>query len=189
MELVEGMPVLYKGVSQSFKSMASQVGKTGAFTNVNNDAEQGHAVRTRGVIDKILSDGSLRVLLNDTEEYVWVQADDVEPLDLVTLAGDVLNNKTIDQTIAEMEDYRRNGPESFTSRETPFRRSKLRKRKYQTRCDGCRVVLAAGAIVYKPTSNVGGWQHDALVCLTCVIEARVPFERSDTKDEDQSWSA
>jgi len=172
-EFTPGMQILYSPVNASFQKLAASVGVTGAFTNVDIDAaEAGHAVRLRGVVDAVLPDGQLRLLVLGHDDPIFTDAANVEPLDIVTRAADVLANPSLDEQIKNVETAMSEGPAQFSSRMTIMKRYRSRT-KLGERCDVCKDRYQAGAVMYKPV-KANGWRSDARICLECVVQDRAP---------------
>jgi hypothetical protein len=175
-----GDQVFYVPNQEAVKRLGGQVSisSTSVFSlpaAIQKELDAGHGIKLRAVVDRVLSD-RLRLTLAETYDTVIADYDEVELLDVVTRIGDTLNSKTLEEQLAEAKAFEANGPDTVTSRNTLFKRSKAR---IAVRCVVCKDRQESGAIVYKPAkSGAGcGWTSSARFCLRCVLEERAPLTR------------
>lgn len=66
------------------------------------ELKEGH--RHRAVIDKVLEDGTFRLLLTDTIETVWATIDEIQGLDVVSSLGDLVGpaSRSLKEGLSEM---------------------------------------------------------------------------------------
>jgi hypothetical protein len=171
MTFKQGDQVFYRPREDAAVRAAPMIGSTGAFQlpqHLVEEMEKGKSFKRRAAVDKVLSTGQYRLVLNDT--FDTVLAEQVEGMDVVTKIGDFENSKSVEDQLAEQRKYESDGPETVVVRQTNFARFKARTAFF---CNICHERSDAGSVGYKPTES-RGWTMSAPLCLRCVVEGRLP---------------
>lgn len=78
--------------------------------------DEGRCVRKQATIDRVIVETekdeqtgvettttTVRLILCDTFEHAWATPDEIQPLDMVTMIGDLENTKTLEEQLADMK--------------------------------------------------------------------------------------
>ncbi len=79
---------------------------TPAATAFNNATQTGQGRRYRVTVDKKMSDGRYRVILDDTLDTAWVEESELEGLDAITRLGDTVGprGRSLEDALSDIVD-------------------------------------------------------------------------------------
>jgi len=77
------------------------------LTAFDKAIQEGQGVRKRAVVDRVITnpDGTttIRLMLDDSMEFVWAPPHTIEPLDSVSRLGDVVGRRDLKEALDEIE--------------------------------------------------------------------------------------
>lgn len=152
-DMKQGMKVYYTPKTDAAQNLSSMLGggfnmgvSIGSMASMSpvhtpipqsmKDAlDEGRCVRKQATIDRVIVEKddesgaestTVRLILCDTFEHAWATPDEIQPLDMVTMIGDLENTKSLEEQLADMtaEEKKEQQKEKRRERDRARRRKK-----------------------------------------------------------------